>query len=196
MSSVNNALYPSLYSGSYYQLNQPPQATKASPLAASPLGNTNTNAVNANNDAYTLNLSQSAQDYLAGLGNNYNPLDNSVGYSLTKNQQEKITGILNKYKDSPFTQDTFNKIQDDLKSAGLSTDTLSLEKKISSFDQTTVLLDALGGIDDGNEGYLPATTDPTAQKNDANSFMQSIISQWQSVSTTYGSPPNNNDTNA
>ena len=135
MSNINT----SLYSGGYYALNgsnAAPASSKSSSLTSA-LNGQNANAAS---DAYLLDLSPDAQKYLQTQQTAAN-----AGFNLSSEQTKTISDILQKYKDEPQTQETFNKIQDDLNAAGLSPERLSQLEKTQSFDATSILIKALNG---------------------------------------------------
>lgn len=137
----------------------------------------------ASNDAYSLNLSSAAQLIL---NNSANTGANNSGnaFVLTQAQKTAISNIIAKYKDAPFTQDTFNQIQNDLEAAGLGADQLSAKDQVNSLNLTSALLNDLNG------NYAPLTSMQTALSNEqakASSYMQGVIKEWRSISTTASS---------
>lgn len=171
------------YSGQYYQLptsNTSSVATTPTPTIPALASPTASNSLGA----YLLDLSPDAQSYLS----NYSSSDSSTGSSggtgsfvLSNAQQKQISDILAKYKDAPQTQDTFNKIQDDLKAAGLSPQQLAETDKVKSFNPTQILINALNG-NYGTPGASTTTSDADEQTK-SNNYVQSIIKQWQSISS-------------
>ncbi len=140
--------------------------------------------------AVNVKLSSAAQAYLAKLNGTSSTTgttssSSKATFSLTKQQAQKIDDILAKYKDSPFTQATFEKIQDELKAAGLSADQLRVKDQVSSFNPTQSLLSALNGDDTSSSQTTAATRAATSQTK-AENYMANIISAWKSVSTTAG----------
>ncbi len=181
MSTINN-----LGNSGYYQLSNPNggqtggtsgsgQTGSTQALIQALSGDTNSNNTNSN-DAYLLNLSPQAKQYLSNTANGTNQ-----SFILSDKQKQTITDILTKYKDAPYNQDTFNKIQNDLNAAGLSTTTLSLLDKSKSFSATSVLISALnGGIASGADvGGVPSDTE---EQTKSSSYIQNIISQWKNLS--------------
>jgi hypothetical protein len=193
----DTTINPALYSGQYYPL--PNQSTAMNDSTAG--GDTSTDSVlqalmqATPQDSSPLvttdlvDLSPQAQSILNEFGNG--GTDNgsaSNGFILSTQQQQQIKAILAKYKDAPFTQDTYNNIQADLKAAGLSPDQLSIQDEIRSFNPTKVMIDALNGIDDSSD-ISNFGNNPAEQAN-ANSYMQQIFNQWQNISTTANSAGN------
>ena len=181
MSTINN-----LGNSGYYQLSNPTGGQAGGTSGSGQTGSTqaliqalsgDTNSNNANsNDAYLLSLSPQAKQYLSNTANGTNQ-----SFILSDKQKQTITDILTKYKDAPYNQDTFNKIQNDLNAAGLSTTTLSLLDKSKSFSATSVLISALnGGIASGADaGGVPSETE---EQTKSSSYIQNIISQWKNLS--------------
>jgi len=183
MSSSVNALN----SNAYYQLSNPSAgpssdgATSTNPTSAllqdlSQSENATQSA--ASSEAYLLDLSPSAQQYLSGGGSANTPLNPSTGsFTLTSQQQQAITNILAKYKNAPYNQATFNAIQNDLKAAGLDPATLARIDQAKSFNPTALLIDDLNG----NGSAADAMLTPDESTKEGN-YMQHIISQWQTIS--------------
>ena len=185
MSSVSNSLV-----GGYYQLSSQSGGTNTNSASSTTnvllqaLSGTNTNTTAASDPAYLLNLSPQAQSYLSGTPTSSatSALSGNSSFSLSSKQQQTITDILTKYKDAPYTQDTFNSIQNDLNAAGLGASTLKMIDQAKNFNPTALLLGALSG------NYTAATTvDSATETGKANSYIQGVIKQWQGVSTTYQS---------
>jgi hypothetical protein len=176
MSSINN-----LGNSGYYQLNNPNAGTNGSNQTNSTLslvqalnGQTQT-GVSSSNDAYLLSLSPEAQKYLNGTSS----LNTQQSFILSDKQKQTINDIIAKYKDAPYDQKTFEKIQADLNAEGLGTTTLALLDKAKSFNPTSLLIDALTGGKGvaENSGF----TTEADQKNKSNSYIQNIISQWKNL---------------
>ncbi|HEU5046793.1 MAG TPA: hypothetical protein VFT64_03025 [Rickettsiales bacterium] len=128
-----------------------------------------------------LDLSPAAQALLnnTSSGNTQSP-GSSSSFSLTQAQQVQINEIIAKYKDAPMTQETFNKIQNDLEAAGLGADQLSAKDQVSSLNLTSTLLDALNGKNDP----LSSTSDKlSAEQTKANNYMKDVYSLWQQVAS-------------
>ena len=193
MTSVNSGL-----SSSYYDLNssssKQPSTGKAPtiPSLADYLNGTATtdSKTNVIDSAYHLNLSPAAQNYLNGASSNpslSDPLASSSfasanGFQLTTEQKNQMQTILQKYKDAPYTQDTYNNIQNDLDRAGLSPNKLSLIDHAKNFSSTKVFLAAISGQSDNT---LPTASSIAAdEKSNADRYMADIIKQWKSISTT------------
>ncbi|MBV8939088.1 MAG: hypothetical protein JO089_04540 [Alphaproteobacteria bacterium] len=195
---TTTTINPALYSGQYYQLSgQPTGAGDDAATGAQSLGDSLLQALNATPGSATdmssfagdlVDLSPQAQSIL-GLGGAHGASASGsaagTGFVLSTQQQQQISAILAKYKDAPMTQDTYNQIQNDLKAAGLSPDQLALQNQMRSFNPTQTLMNALDGIGDSSDS-INAGDNSTGQANAAR-YMQQIIRQWQSISTTNGS---------
>ena len=145
-------------------------------------------AQNASSDsgAYTLNLSDAARNFLSG--NTANPANATdtpqADFKLTPKQQQTLDTILAKYKDAPYTQATFDLIQDDLEHAGISPDQLAIQHQASNLTGSTqTFIDALNGKTVYDPNVKPGdTSNYETQKDD---YTLDIISQWQDISSTY-----------
>ncbi len=191
--SINNL------TSSYYNLSQQLASQSSSSGTSSSsdidslikqLEGASTSTSSDSNDAFSLNLSQSAQDLLdSGSTNSTSSSSSTASYTLTKAQQKQLDAILAKYKDAPFTQDTYNQIQDELQKAGLAPDQLATEDKIKSFNTTQVFIDALNGKDDSSSSSTSSdgstsSSDSTDSDTKSSNYMQQVVSQWKSISTT------------
>ncbi len=142
-------------------------------------------------DAYLLNLSSDAQSYLASLGTsgttattasgNSDSSDSSDGFILSPTQQQQLSDIIAKYKNAPYTQDTFDQMQQDIDDAGLGPDQLNAEQHMRSVNPTQMLIDALNGQSDDLSSLTDTSSDATRSSN----YMNGILSQWQNISSTY-----------
>ncbi len=183
MSAIN-----SLTSSGYYALNNQNSSngqstgnvTLAGGLAeALAMGKSTTGTEES---AYSLDLSADALAYIKSINGTApagkSSYSNVTNFVLTRNQQETLNGIIEQYKDAPFTQETFNKIQDALEKAGLSTKTLSAQDSARNFNATKFLLDALNGT--------TSSSDVGGQDTEtkSNNFMTSVADQWARISTT------------
>lgn len=201
MSTINN-----LTSNGYYSLkNQSSndllsQTGDATPLAlANALGTAKTSPATTDH-SYSLDLSPEALAYIQQLNNagtaaapasSKTSLDQFV---LNRDQQKMLESIIAKYKDEPFTQATFDQIQDDLKASGLSPETLAAQDKIRSYNPTQFFLDSLNGTAtaSGNTGFdalfgsdqHSQTASGTDATTKSNNFMTRVADMWARSSTT------------
>lgn len=177
-----NTNYNYSKSGSYYQL-------------ASEKGSTN-NLTTEQKDAlkkieeatgysssYVLDLSKDANDFLSNNTNNSSS-NNDDTFILSKSQQKKLNAILEKYKDAPQTQETFNTIQDDLKKAGLDPDSLATKDKALSFNSIQVFLDILSGKTDQSDGNSKQNSKDDSDKYQTNksNYLNTVLDLWKSNS--------------
>jgi len=191
MSTINTQIPNS----SYYQLSNPQAGTSGNsgtPSTANmllqALDGANPASSSTGSPAYSLDLSPTAQNYLSGLnGTSTTTTGGTDTFQLSTKQQQTLTAILAKYKDAPYTQDTFNSIQNDLNAAGLGTTTLQAKDKAQSFNPTNVLIAYLNGNSAAADAAMPSDSQ---EQTKAGNFMQSVADQWKNISTTYksGSP--------
>lgn len=187
----------SYYSGNYYSLSSSSQgqgnatsnaATSAAALLSAQSAQTTTLADETSaSSAYQLSLSPEAQAYIASLNSGSSSStaasSTSSDITLTSQQAQQIKDIVLKYKDAPFTQDTFNQIQDDLRASGLGADQLAAQQEMSQFNPTSIFLDALNGVD--TSGEVQSSDQLMSDVNSiADSYMKKVQTLWQSVSTT------------
>jgi hypothetical protein len=196
MSAINTQLQPHIQHSGYYQLNQTAggQTGGATRTSASALRAAGVNAVSqATNfsDAVLVDLSPEAQKYLSGLAKQPAISEGFTGndtFVLSSQQRLALSSLLEKYKNGPYTQETFDAIQDDLQKAGLSPQTLSAREKANSFNATAVLVDALNGGRGTTPGSTPIS-DEALEKKAAN-YMQEVIGQWKKISSDYQNKQN------
>jgi len=133
--------------------------------------------------AYQINLSEQAKAYLARLSEtkaaNTSNASPGEGFSLNNQQAQQIKDIVSKYKDAPLTQETFDLIQADLRTAGLGPEQLAVKEQMSSFNPTATLLAALGGEE------APALQQPAevaaAQQTKAENYIRKVETLWRAV---------------
>lgn len=190
-----SAISTQLSHSGYYQLNSSGAGSgntsgASGAASTSALRNAGVNAVSSASgfsDAVLLDLSPAAKQYLSGLsaqaattqGNG----NTSTDFVLSAQQKEALSSILDKYKDAPYTQDTFDQIQNDLQKAGIGPDQLSAKERVSSFSATAVLVDALNGGNGSTPGSTPVS-DADLKTKSAN-YMQDVIAQWKKISADY-----------
>jgi|GEM_PF-3409298 len=181
MTAINNL--PN-YSG-YYQLSKHSGGGIAQPNGTGSLlqALSSTSGSTSNNDAYFLDLSPQARQYLEGVNSgqiNNNPVGSKTGFLLTQEQQKAISDIVSQYKNAPFTQETFNAIQNDLEAANLDPETLARLESAKLYSPTAVLIKALNDDDTVSEqtNGVMSDADKTAKTD---YFMQQIVSQWKNL---------------
>jgi hypothetical protein len=190
MSSISTVL-----NSAYYQLSNLSSGTGSTTNASNSTdaliqalnGTASDSNSSDNSGAFLLDLSPAAQQYLNGGASSSTDLGTSSvsgnsSFTLTSAQQKTLKDIITKYKDAPYTQDTFNDIQNDLNAAGLSPQSLALQDKAKSFDSTQVLLDALDGKQTvgSNSGSPSDAEENTKSQN----FIKQVAQQWQSIAGT------------
>jgi hypothetical protein len=183
-----------LNNGGYYQLSNPQAGVGGGTASNSTNALLQALGVSPGNpsatspaDAYLLDLSPQAQALVNGTGsiNAVNPTSSSSSsFVLSSQQQQAIANILQKYKDSPYTQATFDQIQNDLQAAGLDPQTLSRKDQAQSFNATALFIADLNG--DGSAAN--AITNPNESQK-ASNYVQQIISEWKQISGNTGSSP-------
>lgn len=132
-------------------------------------------AANENLSAYLLDLSPQARDYL-----NSNAVSAvSAGFTLSEPQQNMLDTILQKYKDQPYTQDTFNQIQNDLQQAGLSPDQLAAQQQVKDFSPTQVLIDALSGNKASADNGLQ--NDESKYDQQKQNFVKGLVDKFKKI---------------
>jgi hypothetical protein len=177
MTSINN-----FGNSGYYQLTQSGGgaggANQSGTAGAQVRAAANRNAIPTgdNNAAYLLNLSPQAQQYLSG------SRSAQQSFQLSRQQQQAVDAIIAQYKDAPFNQETFNRIQDDLNEAGLGVETLKMLDKAKHFNATSVLISALTGGKGGAEADGFVSDSESAGKADG--YLQTIVSQWKNLVAT------------
>ena len=190
MSAINTQLH----NNGYYQLNSSGagagnagNAGRTNYASSGLAGALNDSASSGFSDAVLLDLSPAAQKYLSSLGaqNTQSKAatpSNSSGNSfvLSAKQKLSLSAVLEKYKDAPYTQETFDAIQDDLQKEGLGPDQLSMHERVNSFNSTASLLDALNGGKGTTPGSTVISDDELSKK--ATNYIQDVAAQWKKLS--------------
>lgn len=190
MSAVNTQLH----NNGYYQLNSSGagagnagNAGRTNYAGSGLAGALNDSAKNGFSDAVLLDLSPAAQKYLSSLNaKNAQTTDSSLsnasrdGFVLSAKQKLAVAAVLERYKDSPYTQETFDAIQDDLQKEGLGPNQLSLHERVNSFNPTASLLDALNGGNGTTPGSTVISDEELSKK--ATNYIQDIAAQWKKLS--------------
>lgn len=186
MSTINNTTL-----ASYFQLNNNSNSATQSQNSASGLADAlaaisnvgSQTSTDKGGSSYLLDLSDEAKAYLektkATASANSTSAMNTGEVSLSRKQQEILNDILLKYKDAPYDDDTFLKIQQDMEAAGLDADTLAARSQVRQLNPTVMFLNALNGIESnaGTMGDVSAT---------ATDFLKSVAEQWKNISTLAG----------
>jgi len=190
MSAINTQLQ----NNGYYQLNgsgagasNTGNAHRTSHTGSGLASALNNSGNKGFSDAVLLDLSPAAQKYLSGLSAR-NPQAQSAaqssggsdGFILSAKQRLALSAVLEKYKDAPYTQATFDAIQDDLQKEGLGPNQLSAKTKVSSFNSTAVLVDALNGGKGTTPGSVVISDEDLSKK--ATNYIQDVAAQWKKLS--------------
>ncbi len=130
----------------------------------------------ANNSGDIVDLSPEAQSYLDAVTNGQ-----SSNFTLSSTQLEKLNEILAKYKDAPYTQETFKKIEIDLEAAGLSPDQLAKQEQANAFNPVQTFIDIIAG----KQTDITSADDVSAATEQAKStnYLKQILQHWKNIST-------------
>ena len=134
------------------------------------------------NAAYLLDLSPEAQKYLSGLQQPpavSQPAVSQDGFALNSQQRLALAQLLDKFKDAPYSQDTFDAIQDELHSSGLGPTQLAAKYRATSFSTTAALVDALNGGNGTTPGSTPVSDADIQSRSEQ--YMQFIVSEWKKL---------------
>lgn len=157
----------------------------ASALAAATSATSSTGAANPTD---SVNLSPEAKAYLERMNaiQSVNATSGST-FVLSREQQDLINDIVAKYKDAPYTQETFDAIKADLEKVGLSTKVMAAQDEARNFNPTQFFLDVLNGTDATGSNALEqmlGKTDSAASEEKTKNFLADVLSRWQRISTT------------
>lgn len=133
-------------------------------------------------EAFMLDLSPDARQALAQADTTAgsDSSDATQQFALNKKQLQAIDDILQKYKDAPFTQETYENIQADLEDANLSPESLALQDKLRSFNPIGILVSALSG------NFTDAVNaDDATLETKMDHYMGMIVDKWKDLSTTF-----------
>lgn len=172
------------------------QQSAAPSLAAALSALTGAKADNAQNNAtgsYLLDLSEEAKNYLQRLNGSSTATSGASarsGIVLTSAQQKTLTDILAAYKDAPYNDATFTLIQQDLDAAGIGADTLAAKNQVKQLNTTLIFLDVLNG-GDGSAGTIG---DSETLKSQAKGYLEAVVKQWESISSTVNKRDNSANT--
>lgn len=141
------------------------------------------NAQNKVTGSYLLDLSEEAKNYLQRLNGSSTATSGASARSeivLTSAQQKTLTDILTTYKDAPYNDATFTLIQQDLDAAGIGADTLAAKNQVKQLNTTLIFLDVLNG-GDGSAGTIGNSD---TLKSQAKGYLEAVVKQWESISST------------
>lgn len=160
--------------------------TKLPSLTSSLLASAEANT--AADSAYQINLSPAAKAYLAKLeeknaATSSTSTESTGGFTLNKQQAEQIKAIVTKYKDEPLTQETFDKIQADLRAAGLGPEQLAVKEQISSFNPAASLMAALE--DNSAQPVIQKPADIMASlEAKGKTYMEQVEKLWRALAVS------------
>lgn len=185
MSTINT-----LFSGNSYQLNAEKNATansSDSSQALQALVSQTQNpslATNEKRASDLLDLTKEAQDYLARISTSAAQAEKTqevTPFILSRKDQAKLDSIITSYKDKPFTQESFDQMQQELKSAGLSADHLAAKEKMRTLSPARMFIDIMAGNDPAPVVHISKDTNLQAK---AERYMTDVITRWSEISTT------------
>lgn len=151
-----------LISGKYYALPSPKATLPTRVSAGGLLLQAQFNSANKPPTDF-VTLSPQAQSYLSN-------------YTLTGSQRQQLNQIVASYKDKAITQDNFNQLQADLKTAGIAPSQLAGKDLTASFNPKQALAAAFSGRAITTPGLAS-----TQLKTD--NYIRQIYAQWKEVST-------------
>ena len=137
--------------------------------------------------AYMLDLSPEAQQYLRGLNQTAQQTTTQQaaaqqdGFVLNSQQRLALASLLEEFKDAPYTQATFDTIQDALHAEGLGPTQLAARHCAESFNPTASLVDALNGGKGTTPGSAPVSEGELEQRSAG--YMQFVINEWKKIAT-------------
>lgn len=134
--------------------------------------------------SYTLDLSPEAQQFLSQNGSgSVKALDGN--FILTKKQEAQIAEVIAKYKDEPFTKETYDQMEEELDALGLSPQALAIKDKARGINTTSMLLAALNGTGgDLNQTLLSGGVSEEQSQTKKDNYVKTILGKWSDVSTT------------
>lgn len=144
----------------------------------------NNKAASTADVSYLLNLSAEAKNYLATQASKTEATDSKAeSFILSPQQQKQLNGIIDSYKDKPFTQENFDAMLKELNSAGLAPDQMAAKDQVKQLNPTALFLNAING---GDQTLTFSGATGETQKAKADAYLQNIYDQWESISTTAG----------
>lgn len=137
--------------------------------------------------SYLLDLSPEAQAFLkTGASGSKNPWDEN--FILTTKQQRAISEVIAKYADEPFTKETYDRIEAELDTLGLSPDALAIKDKARSINTTSMLLSALNGtnsdLGQALVGNGSGNVTPEQSQTKKDNYIKLVLGKWSDISTT------------
>lgn len=183
--SISNYLTGQSTASSHYTLGQFSTSAATTPAAGTSATSPTVSGGNAATNAFFLSLSPQAQKYLTsiGLGSPSSAPTTAQKFILDTPQQQAMDDILAKYKNQPFTQATFDQLQDDLEAAGISPDQLAQRQQVQDFNPTMELLGALNdSVTDPTYNFATQQKSSSANYDTQKSnYIQDVIAAFQKV---------------
>ncbi len=179
MTSISNILSGNILS----QPDNKAKATQENPLEALIKGAGGTTKDSKEQlSSYMLDLSEQAKAYLA---QEQSPKKQETAptlptsFLLSSKERKQLQDIIEKYKDAPLTQETYKKIEAELKEKGLSPDQLAAKEQVKSFNATQIFLDAMSGTKTALSTEEVSASAQTKRED----YTVGIIEYWASIST-------------
>lgn len=162
------------------------QANRSGATQLAPSRNLAQSGSLAGSAAYMLDLSPEAQQYLRGLQQQpaptvRQPAVSEDGFTLNSQQRLALASLLERFKDEPYTQETFDAIQDELDAQGIGPTQLAARYRATSFNPTASLVDALNGGNGTTPGAAPVGDAELQERS--GQYMQFVISEWKKLAT-------------
>ncbi len=183
MTSISN-----LFSGSTNTADQDKKTSQTDTSLATALSNigksSNQGTGSSTDLSYMLNLSDEAKNYLTKLVDTQTGANQSTEtqklIALSREQERAIDAIVNKYKDEPFTEETYEAMQEELEAAGLGAMHMAAKDTMRSFSTTQLFLNVLNGSNQLTFG----DSSPAAIREKAAGYMDMVYAKWEAISTT------------
>ncbi|MFO1242294.1 MAG: hypothetical protein U1E36_03730 [Rickettsiales bacterium] len=187
MTTINTSL-----SSAFAALDKDNKTTVTTETLANVLANDKSAAQTPNIDeAVDLNLSDEAKAMLEKASPIFTDFSGDR-FVLNIRQRNTIESVIQKYKDAPFTQDTFDAIMNDLEGEGLSPEILSAKEKALSINPVGIFLAAMGGQDTTFNPLGDVSDD--AQETKSSNFMLDVVARWHEITTAQGPAETDVDT--
>lgn len=137
-----------------------------------------------------IDLSPAAQNFLDFFNGAAGGLTGAVpfndnGIVLTDVQQAQIDAIILKFKDAPFTADTFAEIKKELAAAGLSPEQLTAQNDASALGLSDIFLRALALQDSGTTSSDLLNFNTTTDADTRAAYNRQIFAEWERLSSTF-----------
>lgn len=179
MTSITNLFTP--YSSLTDDKKTSGNASLADLLNGTGQSPTSGTGLTAPDTSYLVNLSEEARNYLAGQSSKPSGGTTGASFLLSDSQQQKLDSLIEKYKDAPFTQESFDAMLTEIELSGIGPQELSAKEQAKLVNPTALFLGALNG---SGSGLAFSSANNDALKTRADNYLQSIYDQWESISTT------------